>query len=67
MKIKTFTQRNYIKTNRQSSRLAEIENHTRPVSIAGMAHKSQKIYDRKRSKVEMKKALPYLILRGLCK
>ena len=57
MKIRTFTQRDYIKANRRASRLAEIENHQRPVSIAGV-HKSKKVYDRKRNKAEMKKALP---------
>lgn len=65
MKIRTFTQRDYIKANRRASRLAEIENHQRPVSIAGV-HKSKKVYDRKRNKAEMKKALPYLFLWGLC-
>ena len=64
MKKRTFTQRDYIKANRRASRLAEIENHTRPVSIAGV-HKSKKVYDRKRGKAEMKKALPYLFLWGL--
>ena len=65
MKIRTFTQRDYIKANRRASRLAEIENHQRPVSIAGV-HKSKKVYDRKRDKAEMKKALPYLFLWSLC-
>ncbi len=65
MKKRTFTQRDYIKANRRAARLAEIENHTRPVSIAGV-HKSKKVYDRKRGKAEMKKALPYLFLEGLC-
>jgi hypothetical protein len=65
MKKRTFTQRDYIKANRRASRLEEIENHTRPVSIAGV-HKSKKVYDRKRGKAEMKKALPYLFLDGLC-
>ena len=61
MKKRTFTQRDYIKANRRASRLAEIENHTRPVNIAGV-HKSKKVYDRKGGKAEMKKALPYLFL-----
>ncbi|MGL4519365.1 MAG: hypothetical protein ACRCUJ_06750 [Phocaeicola sp.] len=65
MKKRTITQRDYIKANRRASRLAEIENHGRPVSIAGV-HKSKKVYDRKRDKAEMKKALPYLFLCGLC-
>lgn len=65
MKKRTFTQRDYIKANRRASRLAEIENHSRPVSITG-AHKSKKVYDRKRVKAEMKKALPYLFLLDFC-
>ncbi len=65
MKTLKITQRDYIKANRRASRLAEIENHCRPVSIAGV-HKSKKVYDRKRGKAEMKKALPYLFLWGLC-
>lgn len=65
MKKRTFTQRDYIKANRRASRLAEIENHSRPVSIAGV-HKSKKVYDRKRIKAEMKKALPYLFLLDFC-
>lgn len=65
MKKRTFTQRDYIKANRRASRLEEIENHSRPVSIAGV-HKSKKVYDRKRVKAEMKKALPYLFLLDFC-
>lgn len=65
MKKRTFTQRDYIKANRRASRLAEIENHSRPVSIAGI-HKSKKVYDRKRVKAEIKKALPYLFLLDFC-
>lgn len=58
MKNKTFTQRDYIKANRRASRLEEIENHNHPINIARV-HKSKKVYDRKRNKTEMKKALPY--------
>lgn len=65
MKKRTFTQRDYIKANRRASRLAKIENHSRPVSIAGV-HKSKKVYDRKRVKAEIKKALPYLFLLDFC-
>ena len=59
MKRQRITERDYIKANRRASRLAEIENHNRPVSIAGV-HKSKKVYDRKNGKAEIKKALPYL-------
>ncbi|MDD2962139.1 MAG: hypothetical protein PHR45_08710 [Muribaculaceae bacterium] len=65
MNKRTFTQRDYIKANRRASRLAEIEDHMHPVNIARV-HKSKKVYDRKRDKAEMKKALPYLFLVGLC-
>ncbi|MFV0555029.1 MAG: hypothetical protein ACK5LR_10055 [Mangrovibacterium sp.] len=58
MKTMKITQRDYIKANRKASREAEIENHNRPVSFHRV-HKSKKVYDRKRSKAEQKKALPY--------
>ncbi|MCH4895859.1 MAG: hypothetical protein N4A32_03710 [Marinifilaceae bacterium] len=61
MKNKKFTQTDYIKANRRASRLEEIENHKRPINIARV-HKSKKVYDRKRSKAELKKALPYSFL-----
>lgn len=61
MKKMRITQRDYIKANRKASREAEIENHTRPVNFCGV-QKSKKVYDRKRSKADNKKALPYLFL-----
>lgn len=61
MKKMRITQRDYIKANRKASREAEIENHTRPVNFCRV-QKSKKVYDRKRSKAENKKALPYLFL-----
>ena len=51
----------YLKANRKLSREEEIKTHGRPVRIGGV-HKSKKVYDRKRSKAEMKKALPYFLL-----
>ena len=61
MKKQTFTQQDYIKANRLLSRQAEIEQHGRPVSFTAV-HKSKKVYNRKRSKAEMKKALPYFFV-----
>lgn len=58
MKKRRITQRDYIKANRKASREAEIENHTRPINFCRV-HKSKKAYDRKSSKAEHKKALPY--------
>lgn len=48
----------YVKANRKASREEEINAHGHPLRIGGV-HKSGKVYDRKRSKAEMKKALPY--------
>lgn len=53
-----ITREDYVKANRIASREEEIKAHGRPVRIGGV-HKSKKVYDRKRSKAEMKKALPY--------
>ena len=51
-----FDREDYLKANRKLSREEEIKTHGRPVRIGGV-HKSKKVYDRKRSKAEMKKAL----------
>ena len=56
-----FDREDYLKANRKLSREEEIKTHGRPVRIGGV-HKSKKVYDRKRSKAEMKKALPYFLL-----
>lgn len=61
MKNMTISQSDYIKANRKGSREAEIENHNHPICHKRV-HKSKKVYDRKRSKAENKKALPYLFL-----
>ena len=55
-----FDREDYLKANRKLSREEEIKTHGRPVRIGGV-HKSKKVY-RKRSKAEMKKALPYFLL-----
>ena len=60
-----FDREDYLKANRKLSREEEIKTHGRPVRIGGV-HKSKKVYDRKRSKAEMKKALPYLFLLDFC-
>ena len=48
-----FDREDYLKVNRKLSREEEIKTHGRPVRIGGV---------RKRSKAEMKKALPYFLL-----
>lgn len=53
-----ITREDYLNANRKASREEEIAAHGHPVRIGGV-HKSKKVYDRKRSKAEMKKALPY--------
>lgn len=55
-----ITREDYLKANRKASREEEIVAHGHPVRIGGV-HKSKKVYDRKRSKAEMKKALPYFL------
>ena len=62
-----FDREDYLKANRKLSREEEIKTHGRPVRINrpicfSRIHKSKKVYDRKRSKAEMKKALPYFLL-----
>lgn len=56
-----ITREDYVKANRKASREEEIRAHGHPLRIGGV-HKSKKVYDRKRSKAEMKKALPYFLL-----
>ena len=53
-----ITREDYVKANRKASREEELAAHGRPVRIGGV-HQSKKVYNRKRSKAEMKKALPY--------
>ena len=36
--------------NRRASRLLEIQEHGKPVPLRSVAHKSKKVYDRKRLK-----------------
>lgn len=55
-----ITRGDYVKANRRASREEEIKAHGHPLRIGGV-HKSKKVYDRKRSKAEMKKALPYFL------
>lgn len=60
MKKMRIAQCDYIKANRKASREAEIENHSHPVNYYRV-QKSKKVYNRKRSKAEHKKALPYCV------
>ena len=66
MKKRRITRDDYIKANRKASREAEIKDHTRPISF-NRVHKSKKVYDRKRSQAENKKALPDFSLGGASK
>lgn len=56
-----ITRDDYLKANRKASREEEIREHGHPIRIGGV-HKSKKVYNRKRSKAEMKKALPYFFV-----
>lgn len=56
-----ITQEDYLKANRKASREEEIKAHGHPLRIGGV-HKSKKVYDRRKSKAEMKKALPYFFV-----
>lgn len=52
-------QSDYIKANRRGSREAEIESHGHPVSF-NRVHVSKKAYNRKRTKADDERRLPYL-------
>lgn len=53
----------YIKASRRGSREAEIENHGRPVSY-NRVHVSKKAYNRKRTKADDKRHLPFPFYRA---
>lgn len=55
-----ITREDYLRANRKASREEEIIRHGHPVRIGGV-HVSKKVYNRKRSKAELKKALPYFL------
>lgn len=55
-------QADYIKANRKGSREAEIENHGHSVSF-NHVHVSNKVYNRKRTKADDQRRLPYLFYR----
>ena len=56
-----FDREDYLKANRKLSR-EEGSKHTDVRFGSEESTKSKKVYDRKRSKAEMKKALPYFLL-----
>lgn len=60
-----ITREDYVKANRKASREEELAAHGRPVRTGGV-HRSKKVYNRKRSKAEMKKALPYFFVVDSC-
>ena len=45
-----ITEADYMLGNRRASRLLEIQEHGKPVPLRSVAHKSKKVYDRKRLK-----------------
>lgn len=45
-----ITEADYMLANRRASRLLEIQEHGKPVPLRSVAHKSKKVYDRKRLK-----------------
>lgn len=54
-----ITSGDYIRANRKAAREEELAEHLRPV-IFRSVHKSKKLYDRKKSKADLNKGLPYL-------
>ena len=45
-----ITEADYMLANRRASRLLEIQEHGKPVPLRSVAHKSKKVYDRKKLK-----------------
>lgn len=45
-----ITEADFMLANRRASRLLEIQEHGKPVPLRSVAHKSKKVYDRKRLK-----------------
>ena len=56
-----ITRADYLKAMRKARRDEEIREHLHPVNI-NRAHKSKKVYNRKRNKADLNKDLPYFIL-----
>lgn len=54
-----ITRADYLKAMRKARRDEEIREHLHPVNI-NRVHKSKKVYNRKRSKADLNKDLPYL-------
>ncbi len=54
-----ITRADYLKAMRKARREEEIREHLHPVNISRV-HKSKKVYNRKRSKADLNKDLPYL-------
>ena len=48
-----ITEADYMLAQRRAARMAEIEEHGRPVSFRKVLHKSKKVYDRKRLKKQV--------------
>ena len=52
-KAMRITEADYMLAQRRAARMAEIEEHGRPVSFRKVLHKSKKVYDRKRLKKQV--------------
>ena len=52
-KAMRITEADYLLAQRRAARMAEIEEHGRPVSFRKVLHKSKKVYDRKRLKKQV--------------
>ena len=64
MKNKTrITREDYLKAVRKARREEEIQEHLHPVNISRV-HKSKKVYNRKRSKADLNKDLPYFFIQN---
>ena len=51
-KILRITEADFLLANRRAARQEEIQAHGRPVQARTMLHKSKKLYDRKKMKME---------------
>lgn len=60
-----ITTEDYIRMNRKISREEEIARHGHPIGFRRV-FKSRKVYDRKRSKADLNKDLPYFFESVLC-
>ena len=58
-----ITRADYLKAMRKARREEEIREHLHPVNI-NRVHTSRKVYNRKRSKADLNKDLPYFFIQN---